>query len=481
MQQKQEFDYLIIGGGVIGSAVFDALCMYKTNVALIEKAHDVGTKASGANSGIVHAGYDCKPNTLKAKFNVEGNALMWSVVNDLSVPSEQCGSLVLAEKNQLNILEHLREQGIKNGVETKIVSDDELKEIEANLTQNIKYGLYANSAGVVSPYKLTIAYADRGILNGGKIFLDCGVKNIEKVGKYFNVYTPSGIFSAKTVINAAGEHGAEINDMLGYEHFETKYRRGEYCLLDKSERKNIFTVLFPLPTEKGKGILVAPTADGNVIYGPTSIDTEVGDTETTYDGLNEIKNGISNMYAKPNMSNVIRVYAGLRTIIGDDFIVKKSEYDKHFYMAIGICSPGLTSAPAIAKYISEEIQKSDKLKKKNKVVIKLQKEKRIVDMTPDETKAFIGKDTTKSNIICKCEKVTEYEILKAIHSPLGARTVEAVKKRVRAGMGKCQGGFCQPKIVEILSRELKIPITEVRKDSQNSNIAVSKIKGLPSD
>lgn len=479
--KTKKFDYLVIGGGVIGTAIFDALCMYENKTALIEKKHDVATRASGANSGIVHAGYDCKPNTLKAKFNVEGNALMWNLVNELKVPAVQCGSLVLAEGNQLSILEHLQKQGKINGVETQILSGDELKSIEINLTDNIKCGLYAPAAGIVSPYKLAIAFADRGILNGGEIFLDCEVEKVEKDKKYFNVHTPLGMFKAKTVINAAGEQGASINDMLGYEHYETKFRRGEYCLLDKSEKGNVSTVLFPLPSEKGKGILVAPTADGNVIYGPTSIETEVGDSKTTYEGIDEIKRGISNMYSKPNLGNVIHVYAGLRTIIGNDFIVKQSEYDANYYMAIGICSPGLTSSPAIAKYISEEIAKSDKLKRKENVITHLEKEKRIIDMTPEEAQKFVGNDKTKTNIICKCEKVTEYEILKAIHSPLGARTVEAVKKRVRAGMGKCQGGFCQPKILEILARELNIPISKVRRDSPNSNIAISKIKGLQSD
>ena len=484
--KDNEFDCLIIGGGIIGTAILDSLAKYKMKVGLIEQAHDVATGSSGANSGIVHAGYDCKPNTLKALYNVEGNKLMWQVIKELNVPGEQCGSLVLAEEDQKEILTKLQKQGKENGVETEIVAGEQLHQLEKNLTPNIKYGLYAKTAGIVSPYQLAIAYADRAVLNGAKIMTDNRVCALMKGGRdddeiYFGISAPQGFLRCKFLVNAAGAEGSNINDMLSYEHYETTYRRGEYCLLDASERVNISKVLFPLPTEKGKGILVAPTADGNVIYGPTSTLTTKGDARTTSEGIKEIAEGIKRMYSKPNMANTLKVYAGVRTIIGDDFIVGASQYDKHYFMAIGICSPGLTSAPAIAKYISKAIAIEGKYKVKKEVITQLPQRQRTVTMRPEEATKLIEEDETWGNIVCKCEKVSEHEIVEAIHAPFPAKTVDAIKKRLRTGMGKCQGGFCQPKIIEILSRELNIPIDQVRKDNIGSEVAVSRIKGLPDD
>ncbi len=470
-----KYDCIVIGGGVIGTAVLDRLARYKLNALLLEKEDDVASFTTRANSGIVHAGYDCEPNTLKAKFNVRGNELMWKDVEELGVPSLKCGSIVVARADQLDRLEKLKEKAELNGVKVEILDRKATREIEPNVAGEIEYSLYAPSAGIVSPYQLAIAYADRAILNGAKIMLEAPVTAVRKENDEFVVTTDKGEFRASLVINCAGANGAKVNDMAGAEHFETTYRRGDYFVLDNSERKNVSTVIFPLPTAAGKGILVAPTADGNVIYGPTAVDTEdSADTATTPESLDSLRKNVPLSYKCAAFNKCIRVYAGLRTLIGHDFVISESEKVKNFYMAIGICSPGLTSAPAIAEHIEKFVVGRLNAEPKAETV-PLPKPKRLHELSEDELDALIEKDEKWGRIICRCEKVTEAEIVAAIHSPLPATTVDAVKRRTRAGMGRCQGGFCGPKVIEILARELNIPINQVKKGG-GAEIARFRVK-----
>lgn len=470
------YDCIVIGGGVIGTAVLDRLARYNMNVLLLEKEDDVASFTTRANSGIVHAGYDCDPCTAKARFNVRGNELMWRDAQELDVPHLKCGSIVVATAEQRDKLEALAQKAAKNGVEVKILDREQTLAIEPNVADCIEYSLYAPSAGIISPYQLAIAYADRAILNGAKIELCSPVTAIKKTANGYLATTPSGEYESKIVINCAGANGAEINDLAGAEHYETTYRRGDYFVLDNSERKNVHTVIFPLPTAAGKGILVAPTADGNVIYGPTAVDTsDTSDTATTRESLDSIRANVPLSYKCAAFNKCIRVYAGLRTLIGHDFVIKQSDVLENFIMAIGICSPGLSSAPAIAEYIEDIVTgKLEPAKKENTISV-MPKRKRLTELSDGEIDALIAKDSAWGRIVCRCEKVTEAEIVEAIHSPLAATTVDAVKRRTRAGMGRCQGGFCGPRVMEIISRELNIPLSEVKKGG-GASIARYRVK-----
>jgi len=459
-----KYDCIVIGGGVVGAAVLDRLAAYNLKVLLLEKEDDVASFTTRANSGIVHAGYDCEPGTLKARFNVRGNELIWRDARELNVPHLKCGSIVVARKEQLEKLRELQDRAVVNGVETRILDRDQTLKIEPNVADEIEYSLYAPSAGIVSPYQLAIAYADRAILKGGEILLEAEVKAVSrKNGTYF-VETSKGVFESAIVVNCAGAYGARVNDMAGAEHFETVYRRGDYFVLDNTERKNVNTVIFPLPTAAGKGILVAPTADGNVIYGPTAVDSATpDDTATTPDSLDILRKNVPLSYKRPAFNKCIRVYGGLRTLLGHDFVVGESKVLDNFFMAIGICSPGLTSAPAIAEYIEALIVERTKATVKQSGIVAPPRRKRLAEISEDELDALIAKDSAWGRIVCRCEKVTEAEIVEAIYSPLPATTVDAVKRRTRAGMGRCQGGFCGPKVMEIIARELGIPLDQVRK------------------
>ncbi len=472
-----KYDFIVIGGGVIGTAVIDRLARYNVSALLVDKSDDVATATTRANSGIVHAGYDCEPDTLKARFNVRGNELMWNDVEDLDVPHLKCGSIVVARADQSDKLAALKDKADKNGVPVQILDRTRTREFEPNVADEIESSLYAPTAGIVSPYQLAIAYADRAVVNGADIELGAEVTAINRVKDGYTVVTSKGEFFAKCVINCAGAHGAEINDMAGAEHYDTVFRRGDYFVLDNAERKNVNTVIFPLPTAAGKGILVAPTADGNVIYGPTAVDSDMpDDTATTLASLDDIRKNVPLSYKSPAFNKCIRVYSGVRTLIGHDFVVKQSDMAQDFIMAIGICSPGLTSAPAIAEYIENLVVGKYNPQLKSGYTVVMPRHNRLDRLDGAQLDSLIKADCAWGRIVCRCEKVTEAEIVEAIHSPLPATTVDAVKRRTRAGMGRCQGGFCGPKVMEIISRELGIPLEEVKKGGDGSAIARYRVK-----
>lgn len=470
------FDVTVIGGGIIGAAVLDRLSRYDLKALLLEKCDDVASFTTRANSGIVHAGYDCEPGTLKAKYNVLGNPLVWKEAEELDVPHLKCGSLVVAGEDGIDGLEALAKKAEANGVEVRILDREQTLKIEPNVADRIAYSLYAPSAGVVSPYQMAIGYADRAVTNGAKIILEAPVTAICKRDGDYILSTPKGEFATKIVINCAGANGAFINDLVGAEHYETTYRRGDYFVLDSTERKNISTVIFPLPTAAGKGILVAPTADGNVIYGPTAIDTtDSEDVASTLDSLDSLRASVPLTYKRPAFNKCIRVYSGLRTLIGHDFVIGRSQKTENFVMAIGICSPGLTSAPAIADDVLALALDGLNANKKKEFVTVMPRHKRLKELSDDELEQLVAEDNRWGRIVCRCEKVTEAEVVAAIRSPLPATTADAVKRRCRAGMGRCQGGFCGTRVMQILSRELGVPLTEVKK-GLGANIARYRVK-----
>ena len=459
------YDVIVIGGGVVGCSVLRELQRYNLTSLLLEMDDDVATGTSRANSGIVHAGYDCKPNTLKAKYNVRGNKLCYAWADELGIKAKRIGSLVVADANGLEGLKALKAKGDENGVDTEIIGRDRILELEPNVADSVEYALYAKDGGIISPYKFTVALAENAVINGGEVKLDSKVVAIDKKDGFFKVKCEDGAsYDAKVVVNSAGGYASSINGLVGAETYDTEYRRGDYYVLDTKENKNVKTVIFPLPDERGKGILVSPTVDGNVIYGPTSIPVgSIEDTAVSADGLDYIKAQVTKSYKCPNYRNVIRVYAGVRSIVGSDFVIKWSDKVDNFFILAGICSPGLTSAPAIGEDVAKMVADKLSLTKKNSDLIPNKKHLHFSEMTPAEINEMIKSDSRWGKIICRCEKVSEAEIVEAIHSPVPARTVDGIKRRARAGMGRCGGGFCAPLVIEIIARELNIPITSVKK------------------
>jgi len=470
------YDVLIIGGGIIGCAVARELSKYKLDVALLEKEEDVSCGASKANSGIVHAGYDAEPNTKKALFNVLGSKMYPTLASELGVPYKNVGSLVLGDKNGLDKLKLLLDRGEKNGVSgLEILSRQKLLEIEPNIADEVEYGLYAPTAAIVSPYQMTVALAEQAAINGVKFELNCKIEKIENKDKFYTVFTDKGKFETKILVNAAGYGADKISEMCGGPKIDYIFTRGDYFVLDTVERKKYNHTCFPLPNEKGKGCLVSPSADGNVIIGPTAINVSHGDdTATQAEGLNYVKNDTARITKNINFRNIIRVFSGVRAIAGDDFIIR---LDKNLVTLAGICSPGLSSAPAIAKHVAEELIPTtgiNLIKKENFASRYIPPVTR--EMPKEEWKKLIAVNPAYSKIVCRCEKVTEGEILDALNSPLKPRSLDAVKRRARAGMGRCQGGFCTSRIMEIINRECGVPFTKITKKGSGSEIVVCKIK-----
>ena len=460
----------------MGCAVADRLARSRVSVCLLEAGDDVAVGATRANSGIVHAGYDCTPGTLKARFNVRGNAMIWQLAEQLGVPALKCGSLVVAPAGGEEGLAELKRRADLNGVRAEILSREQALAVEPMLADGVTAALYAPDAGVVSPYQLAIALADRAAVNGVEVITEAPVTALGKRDGVFCADTPKGKFEAKVVVNCAGAGASRINAMLGAETYEEEFRKGEYYVLDHTERENVSTVIFPLPTAAGKGILVAPTADGNVIYGPTSRPTVEDDTAVDAEGLEGIRRSVPLTYSRPAFNKCIRVYCGVRTAVGEDFVVQPSEKAEGLIVTAGICSPGLTSAPAIAEYVEELVGERLTLLPKEDYIEIPPRSPRLEELSEESLNALIAKDRRWGKIVCRCEKVTEAEIVAAVHSPVPARTVDAVKRRVRAGMGRCQGGFCSTRVMEIISEELGIPMREIRKGAGHSEIAVLAVK-----
>lgn len=460
----------------MGCAVADRLARSRVSVCLLEAGDDVAVGATRANSGIVHAGYDCIPGTLKARFNVRGNAMIWQLAEQLGVPALKCGSLVAAPAGGEEGLAELKRRADLNGVRAEILSREQALAVEPMLADGVVAALYAPDAGVVSPYQLAIALADRAAVNGVEVITEAPVTALGKRDGVFCADTPKGKFEAKVVVNCAGASASRINAMLGAETYEEEFRKGEYYVLDHTERENVSTVIFPLPTAAGKGILVAPTADGNVIYGPTSRPTVEDDTAVDAEGLEEIRRSVPLTYSRPAFNKCIRVYCGVRTAVGEDFVVQPSEKAEGLIVTAGICSPGLTSAPAIAEYVEELVGERLTLLPKEDYIEIPPRSPGLEELSEEKLNALIAKDRRWGKIVCRCEKVTEAEIVAAVHSPVPARTVDAVKRRVRAGMGRCQGGFCSTRVMEIISEELGIPMREIRKGAGHSEIAVLAVK-----
>lgn len=474
------YDVAVIGAGVIGSLIARELSRYNIKIALVEKCSDMAMGTSKANSAIVHAGFDAKPGTLKAKLNVEGTALMPKLCETLSVPFKPVGSLVVAfSDEEMDTVKELLERGVKNGVPgLEIYSREKLREEEPQISDEAKGALWAPSAGIVCPYELTIAAAESAVINGAEFIRNFEVKKIDFDGAGFTVSNGEKEFKAKYVINAAGVFCDEIAALIGDNSIHTVPRKGEYMLCDKSIGGLAKHTIFQCPSKMGKGILVTPTVDGNLLLGPSALDIEdKTDVSTSADTLADILEIAKKSVPCLNTREVITSFAGLRAHCDkDDFIIEPSEKNAQFINVAGIESPGLSSAPAIAVYVKDMLLKVLGAEEKADFKPERKAPVRFRHMSNEERKALIEKNPAYGRIICRCETITEGEILDAIHAPAGARDVDGVKRRTRAGMGRCQGGFCGSKVVEILARELGVELNEITKCGGNSKILYERTK-----
>ncbi len=475
----KETDVVVIGGGVTGAAILRELSKYDLKCLLVEKEPDLSLGTTKANSAILHAGFDAPTGSKKALTNVRGNAMYHEIQEDLDLDIKWCGSMVAATTDEeAETLKELLARGTENGVPgLKILSKEEVLKEEPNLTSVIA-ALWAPTAGVCWPFGAAIAFAECALQNGAEIVRDCAVTGfVKEDGKIVGVQTDKGAISAKYVINAAGVYADEIAKLAGDDSFTIKPRKGEYILFDKTACTDlVYGIIFPTPTKTSKGILVCTTTHGNTFIGPNAKDvTSKEDTSITSEGMNEIVNSARKLIPNLPMGQAITGFAGLRAVSSTgDFIIGASEVEG-LYNAAGIQSPGLTAAPAIAEDIVNEIVAKAGFAKKTNFNGKLPKTAKFTHMTESEKEAKIKENDLYGRVICRCETITEGEIVAAIKAPCGARTVDGVKRRTRAGMGRCQAGFCGPRVTQIIARELGIDVTEVLKEEQGSEMFFHKL------
>ena len=474
------YDVAIVGAGVVGGLIARELSRFDIKVALLEKYNDVAMGTTKANSAIVHGGFDAQNGTLKAKLNVEGTAMMPEVCEKLSVPFKKNGSVVVAfSEKEMEHIKVLYERGIKNGVpELSIIDRDELRRREPNISDEAVGALLSESAGIVCPYELTIAAVENAVTNGVELIRNCEVKAINENADGYVLDTTVGEINAKYIINAAGNFSDELAKMVGDNSIELVPRKGEYYVLDKSVGNLATHTIFQCPNEMGKGILVTPTVDGNLLIGPTALNIEdKDDTTTTLEGLREALQKALKSVPIVSVRNAITSFAGVRAHpVNDDFIISWCPTSDNFINVAGVESPGLSSAPAIAIYVREILEEKLTLTEKNNYTDVREEPVRFRHLSDEERTELIKKNDAYGRIVCRCETITEGEIIDAIRAPGGARDVDGVKRRTRAGMGRCQGGFCGSKVVEILARELGVSMSEITKFGNESKIIYERTK-----
>ncbi|WP_075841397.1 NAD(P)/FAD-dependent oxidoreductase [Clostridium perfringens] len=465
-------DIIVIGAGVVGCSIARELSKYNLDVLVVEKNSDVSEGISKGNSGIVHAGYNEKIGTLKAKLNIEGNKIFDDLSRDLQFPFKRNGAFILAFSDEdMNILESLKENGEKLGVEgLEILTREEALNIEPNLNKEIVGFLNVKTSGIVSPYEMTIALAENAAENGVEFKLNSKVTNIEKISEGYKVtLNNKELVSGKIIINASGLEGAFLNNLVSMTKREINPVKGEYCLFDKVAGAMINKTLFQVPNKLSKGVLVTPTAEGNLLVGPNAVEGKT--LETSREGIDEILDKSKKSLEELPVARILNTFSGIRPKTNHgDFIIEEVEDAKNFINVIGIDSPGLTAAPAIGVYVVNMIkERLDLVEKKN---FKKTREKiaRFAELSLEEKNRLIKEKPEYGHMVCKCELVTEGEIVEAIHRPIKALTVDAIKRRARASMGGCQGIGCTLPISKILSRELGIDISDINKNSEGSPV-----------
>jgi len=465
------YDVAILGGGVVGCAILNKLTRIGKKAILIEKNSDVATETTKANSGIVHAGFDAKPNSLKAILNVRGAKIFPKLCEELKVPFVNNGALVIG--NDMSKVQELFDRGVKNGVEgLEILNREQLLKKLPNISDNITCGLFAKTSAIVFPYELAIAYAEESVINGATVVFNYETTSFANNGTYYTLSNGKSEINAKKIVVACGGNHNNVAEVLGTTKYDIKYRRGEYYLLDVGSLDLNGYTIFPLPSKDSKGVLVSPTVSGNIIVGPTSILSDNNSPVTTSYGLDEIKNRANSMLTNIDLKKTIRVFAGVRTLVGDDFVIERDKNNSDIINVTGICSPGLTACPAIAEEVVKLLEFEDK-----QVEIKNREDfPKIKYLPTNKLDELIKQDSRFGKIVCRCETVSEAEIIHAINSPLKPMSIDGIKRRTRAGMGRCQGGFCFSKVMELIAKERNISIDEVIKENQNSRIIVGDIR-----
>ena len=465
-------DIIVIGAGVVGCSIARELSKYNLDVLVVEKNSDVSEGISKGNSGIVHAGYNEKIGTLKAKLNIEGNKIFDDLSRDLQFPFKRNGAFILAfSDEEMKTLESLKENGEKLGVEgLEILTREEALNIEPNLNKEIVGVLNVKTSGIVSPYEMTIALAENAAENGVEFKLNSKVTSIEKISEGYKVtLNNKEIVNGKIIINASGLEGAFLNNLVSMSKREINPVKGEYCLFDKVAGAMINKTLFQVPNKLSKGVLVTPTAEGNLLVGPNAVEGKT--LETSREGIDEILDKSKKSLEELPVARILNTFSGIRPKTKEgDFIIEEVEDAKNFINVIGIDSPGLTAAPAIGVYVVNMIkERLDLVEKKN---FKRTREKivRFAELSLKEKNKLIKEKPAYGHMVCKCEFVTEGEIVEAIHRPIKALTVDAIKRRTRASMGGCQGIGCTLPISKILSRELGIDISDINKNSEGSPV-----------
>ena len=472
-----DYDAVVIGGGVIGSAIIRYLSLYNMKTLLVEKEEDISSGTTKANSGIVHAGYDPEPGTLKAKLNVKGAKMIKEESGKLHFDYKVNGAMVVSfSPNDDYKIDELYERGIKNGVEDmEIISGDEARRLEPNLSENITKCLYLKSSAIVCPFSLTQALSENAYENGAEFKFNTKVETIERIEDGYRIKTDNGlIITSNAVINAAGVYGDTINNMVSEKKLHITPRRGSYMLFD-NETQGIFnSTIFQLPSSKGKGVLVTPTVHGNLMIGPNSVDIpDKDDTSTTAFDLDYISKEALRTSPSIPFRKVITSFSGLRAHEDSgDFIVGEAEDAPGFFNAVGIESPGLSSSLSIGEMVARMVADRLGIEKKENPVLERKAAPRPKEMSIDERNELIKSNPSYGKIVCRCEEISEGEIIDAITRPLGARSLDGVKRRVRAGMGRCQGGFCSPKVMELIEKYASIPFDEITKNSKGSNITM---------
>ncbi len=476
------YDVVVIGGGVVGGMIARELSRYKLGICILEKENDVAMGATKANSAIVHAGFDAKEGSLKAFLNVRGSKMMEKVCEELGVKYQKNGSLVIgfSDEDRVNV-EALVERGIKNGVEgVRLVEKDELKALEPNISDNATCALYAPTGAIVCPYELCIASIGNAMDNGAELKVGFEVASIERVdGKYVVKSADGETVTAKYVVNAAGVYSDKIAKMVGDDSFTVHPRRGEYILLDRECGGIVKHTIFRTPSKMGKGILVSPTVDGNLLLGPTSYDMEdKEDKSTTPEGLAKVikECGENIEGGVPVGGKSITSFCGLRAVGSTgDFIINSNV--ENFVNVAGIESPGLTSAPAIAEYVRDILASIGlELCERNDFDPIREPKHHFREASIEEKNEMIKKDASYGRIICRCEGVSEGEILDAIRSNPPARDIDGVKRRTRSGMGRCQGGFCGPYVMELIAKERNVDFESVTKSGGDSVMVYGRTK-----
>lgn len=496
------YDVAIVGAGVVGGMVARALAAYDLKICILEKENDVAIGATRANSGIVHAGYDAEEGSLKARLNVRGSEMMETVARELGVPFRRNGSLVIGFGDRdRETIEKLYARGVENGVKgLRVLDGGQVREMEPALSGQVTCALYAPTCGIICPYELTIAAVGNAMDNGADLMLNFEVRHVQRKDGYYEIssgdcgegcqaVTGEGAggclydsseprkVCARYVVNAAGIHADEVAELAGDKSIRIHPRRGEYLLLDRECGNLVSCTIFRTPSEKGKGILVTPTVDGNLLLGPTSGDMEdKEDRAVTEEGIAQIMERARENIPEVPLRKVITSFCGLRAVgHTGDFILTSPFHG--FVNAAGIESPGLTASPAIAEHIVEMLAGQGLGLRHREGHQPLRRPVYAFrHASVEEKNRMIREDSAYGRVVCRCETVTEGEIIEAIRSNPPARDLDGIKRRTRAQMGRCQGGFCMPYLAEILARELKVPYEAVTKSGKGSEISIGRTK-----